>query len=496
MAQQSSSVKFLNISNFSAGISDSKKLGPKGSFQFAQSIDYRDEGTEFHLQPKAVKVSGSIVTGRIKWIVSGAPYDTNTYFYDENGVIYRETSAGVWSILRTVASSHGQGMDIYKDYIYYSQDTQVGRYGPLSGSPTFTDNWGTGYENTAVIGFAPVKAFGPGLAIGHGNFLAWFDGTVVPTNGTAAQIAALQMLEFNPGENVRCLEMIDEYLAIGTQFGNDILTNETGYVFYWDGSSTSFNFFASTENGGCNAIGNSNNRLFSILGSSSKLFINYRPFQPIQRVPKLTTKHYCEVWPGAITTWQNLVYIGLAANTDSPNIYQGAYSWGRTSSMYPESLSYDFPISTGNVGTTVKVTALKGLGNYLYMAWQDGSSYGVDKITADGDLVETGTYESLVFGEFSRNNQALTIKATHYPLRTGESVQVGYRLDRFSDYTYPEAANTVVGSIETRLPIQPAHAIYYELEFIVKISQTNNTSPTVIYCGIKFDQLPLQINDW
>jgi hypothetical protein len=130
------------------------------------------------------------------------------------------------------------------------------------------------------------------------------------------------------------------------------------------------------------------------------------------------------------------------------------------------------------------------------MAWKDGSSYGVDKVTANGTLASTGTYETLVFGEFSRNNQALTIKATHYPLATGESVQIGYRLDRFSDYTFPEAANTVVGSVETRLPVQPSDAIYYEIEFIVKLAQSNGTSPTVIYCGVKFDDLPHMLNDW
>jgi hypothetical protein len=349
------------------------------------------------------------------------------------------------------------------------------------------------------------------MAIGHGNYLAWYDGTIVPgdssgvadalakfisQSGNTPQTDALVTLQFDPGANVRCMEVIDEYLAIGTQHGTDITKNETGYVFYWDGSSDSFNFFASTENGGCNAVGNSNNRLVSILGSSSKLFINYRPFQPIQRIPKLLTKHYCEMWPGAITTWQNLVYFGLCANTDSTDIMQGAYSWGTTSSMYRESLSYDFPISTGHTGTTVGVSALKGMGNYLYMAWKDGSSYGVDKITANGTIASTGTYETLVFGQLSKDNQALVIKCTHYPLATGESVQIGYRLDRFSDYTFPESANSEVGSVYTRLPIAPEDARYSEIEFMIKLSQSNNTSPTIIYCGMKFEPLQNEQNDW
>jgi hypothetical protein len=496
---KSSTVKdeFLDIRAFYGGISDSRKLGPKGSYQFGQAINIRDEATEFHLQPTAEKVSSSTVTGLIKWIVED-PVSTNIYFYDANGVIYQQDSGGTWSVLRTVSNSKGQGLEIYADYLYYAQNTQVGRYGPLSSSPSFTDAWATGYEDTSLIGFAPIKAFVGGMAIGHGNYLAWFDGTVVPSTGyTSAESDALHELQFNPSQLVRCLEVNDEYLAIGTQKGTDILANESGYVFYWDGSSTTFNYFMSTENGGVCALGNSNNRLFSILGSSSKLFLNYRPFQPIQRIPKLTIKHYCEVWPGAVTTWQNLIHIGLAANTDSSSIYQGVYSWGRTSAQFPECLTYDYPISTGNTNSTnVKIGALKGLGNYLYIGWQDGSNYGVDKVTANGTLASEGSYESLVFGEMSRNNQALTIKCAHYPLQTGESVQIGYRLDRFSDYIYPEAANTTIDSMETRLPVQPSDAIYYEIEFIIKLTSTGATSPTVIYCGCKFDPLAAQFNDW
>ena len=115
---KSSADQFLDITLFSGGISDSRKLGPKGSFQFAQAINYRDEASEFHLQPAGVKVSGSTVTGKIKWIVKD-PVGGNIYFYDENGVIYQEDTNGNWSILRTVANSKGQGLEIYSDYLYY-----------------------------------------------------------------------------------------------------------------------------------------------------------------------------------------------------------------------------------------------------------------------------------------------------------------------------------------------------------------------------------------
>ncbi len=42
------------IRNFSAGISDSPKVGLPGSFAFARSIDFRSDPTQFTINPKAV----------------------------------------------------------------------------------------------------------------------------------------------------------------------------------------------------------------------------------------------------------------------------------------------------------------------------------------------------------------------------------------------------------------------------------------------------------
>lgn len=489
--------KFLNIKQYYGGISDSIRQGPKGSYQFGQSINFRDEATEFKLTPVSVKVSGSVVTDLIKWIVDGL--DGNLYFYGDTGNIYREDAGGSWSLIHTVPNSKGQGMDVYSDYIYYSWNTGVGRYGPLtSGSPSFTDTWASGYQDTTKIGFAPVKAFSTGLAIGNGRYVSWFDGSVIPTNGTAPQLAALTKIPLKPtGENVRSLEIIDEYLAIGTQRGNGVLSNEYGSIYYWDGASVSWNYFVSTDNGAVNALGNSNNRLFSLLGSSSSLYINYRPFQRIQRMPKIKTRDYCEVYPGAVTTWQNLIHFGSCANTNSTNLYQGIYSWGSTGQQFPEALSFDYPISTGTVNSTsVSIGSCKGLGNYLYFGWKDGASYGVDKVSASGNINTTGFYEALLFGDLGRDQAALTAKATHYPLLAGESVQVGYRLDRYSNFSFPVPANTTVGSIYTRVPMSSIDARFNEIELKVIITGPGTSTPTIVYVGVKFDDLPNESNDY
>ena len=79
-----------------------------------ESVDY------LTLSKAPTKVSGSTVTDLILWGVSGEPYTDNKYFLSEGGKLYRETSGGTWSSLRTVSGCSGEGLAIFDDYAYYA----------------------------------------------------------------------------------------------------------------------------------------------------------------------------------------------------------------------------------------------------------------------------------------------------------------------------------------------------------------------------------------
>lgn len=446
-----------------------------------RGCDIYSDPNKVSILPKAVKVSGTTVTGLIKWIAQGTPYDTNKYFYDHNGKIYREASDGSWSVLRTVTNSVGQGLAVVNDYLYYTQNTQIGRYGPLSGTPSFTDNWQTGLTNTSTTGFAPICPFLAGFAVGHGNKLGWWDGATWTPN----------QLTLPPGLHIRSLEVVDEFLMIGTWRGNSITDSEEGYVFVWDGVSSNPNFFFANPEGAANALLNSKNRLLSIWGSSGYIYQGYSPFEKIHQLPKLALGSYVEVFPGAVTNWKGLALFGFAGNTDSSSIEQGVYSYGSKSSRFPEVLNYMFPISTGTkTGTNLKIGALKGIGNYLYIAWQDGTSYGVDRVTNSGAPQSSALIEQLIFdnGDVFTDKLAKTIKVKHNALASGESIQIGYKRNRAPNYTFGPV-NLAIGSTETRLTIPPSDARFKEWQISVILSTTSSTSPVVTGIGFQFDNL-------
>lgn len=470
--------EILNFKYFFGGISESEKVGQQGSFYSGEHLNIYDEATSLGVLPASVKVSGTTVTDLVKWIVSGMPKDTNKYFYGDTGNIYMETSAGVWSKLQETANSGGQGMAYHDNYIYYTQDTQIGRYGPLDDSPVFDDDWQTGLNDTSDTNLAPVMAFKEGLAVGHGNYLGWWDGSVWDDD----------RIVLPPGLEIRSLDMFNEFIVIGTWRGSKITDDEEGYLFFWDGISETFNYFTNIPEGGINGLVNTKNRIFSVIGSSGALFLNYEPFEKIHQIPRLTLNQYLEVLPGAITNWKNLVHIGVSGGTNSSNVKQGIYTWGSKSKLYPEVLNFAHTISTGSSQTTdVKIGSVKGMGKYLYFGWQDGDVYGVDKVSDTGAPYSTATLELMIHDNDQMfNDKGInTIKVVHSPLLTGESITIGYKIDRASSYTTGDA-NSTVGSTETRLNVNDR---YVELQVECIIGSSATTSPTVRYVGFEFDPL-------
>ena len=128
------------ISDFSGAIATtSEKKDIANSARFVKGMNPYEDPAYITLSRKATKVSGSTVVTLPHWAEDGSPWDTNRYFYDSGGKIYRETSGGTWSALRTVSGGAGEGLLVFDNYLYYPLAVELGRYGPLDGTPAFQD---------------------------------------------------------------------------------------------------------------------------------------------------------------------------------------------------------------------------------------------------------------------------------------------------------------------------------------------------------------------
>lgn len=488
--------QILNQQQFNGGIGASDKIGVPGSYAFSQNIDIHTDPMRFTLQTATQKVSGTTVTGLVKWIVSGAPYDSNKYFYDASGNIYKETSGGSWSLLRAVVSSHGQGMCVFQDYLYYVQDSQVGRYGPLSGAPAFTDAWQTGIANTAATGFAPATGFKTVLAVGAGNVLSIWDGTT----WTAALITLL------PGLNIRSFGTLNEYLAIGTwrSLSGNVYESEEGYVFFWDGTYTrstpavgAVSFFVNVPEGSCNALQNTRNTLLGIMGSTGILYQDAygysNQFDKLQATPKVKPSEWMEVYPDAMNNWNGKTYWGVS-NSNSSTAVRAVYEWGSISRTYPAVLNCPFTISTGHSGTGVQIGAIAGFGTKMYVSWADNGTYGVDVVLKGASYYSSGYLDLFHFdnGTVYKDKMGLAVKATHTALNPGETVQLGYVknrgplvLDTAHSYS---ASDDAPDATRLVLPIGN-DARFNELQIRVVLGSSGSTAPQVLSVGMQFEDL-------
>lgn len=464
------------------GISFANKIGRNGSFGFGKYLDIYTDPNDLTLNQVPIKVSGSTVTGLVKWIEDGTPYDTNRYFYDAAGKIYQETTSGVWSVLQTTADSHGQGFAIHGDYLYYTQNTQIGRYGPLSGTPVFDDDWQTGLNDTSSTGFAPILTFKEGFAVGHGNKIAWWDGAVWDAEALIL-----------PGElNVRTLTKNDQYIVIGAWRGNSVTSSEDAYIFTWDSLTDTFNDFAPTD-GAVNAMNFSRNKLLSIQGHQGFIYTDMAPFNKVHQMPKITFRDYIDIFPGAITSWRGQNYFGVSDSSSTESI-RGIYSYGSTSSvLFADALNLAHGISTGNSGNTVQISAIKGIGDELYIGWRDGTSYGVDKIDRSSTYATTGTFESMIEDDKRPRDEkrVRVIEVAHAALATGESIAINYRFERASSWT-SGITNSTVGSIITRLFI---NKLFREMEWQVIITGPGTTTPRIVEQCMTYDDTREERNE-
>lgn len=118
------------------GIASSPHVG----FGDVRNIDIHSVIGAARLNKNMGKRSGTTVTGAPLWLAPDQKNSGNSYALDINGVPYwGTTNSTSWSVINGYSSSNtsGNGLAIWKDYLFLAKDAEVDTFGPLSGM-TFT----------------------------------------------------------------------------------------------------------------------------------------------------------------------------------------------------------------------------------------------------------------------------------------------------------------------------------------------------------------------
>ena len=344
-------------------------------------------------------------------------------------------------------------------------------------------NLNTFYQILVDDIYHPMTQFENYVVIGNERYVAKLE---------AGNIYNPHQLTLPAGYRVRCFAKWDEYLAIGVWKGDSITDTDQGKVFLWDGNSdtsgtSSPNTIVDVLEGGVNAMQGAAGVLSIIAGYDGKL-LQYGGGQTIKvdQMPLLENNKYCEIAPGAMCMWRAILLFGATLNTDSENVHQGVYGYGRLNVNYPNSLGFDFPLSLGDQqSSAVKVGCLFPTGQSLYVGWQKGNVYGIDKVSVTNDCYATASLE-LSLNDFRRMSQyklPLVFRVDFEPLTSGQSVTIKVKSEREFSWRILETEDTV-GATEVRAIV---HEQVKEIQFAIDIASTSGVSPVIIQAALDSD---------
>lgn len=333
----------------------------------------------------------------------------------------------------------------------------------------------------------PIKHFLNMLAIGNERYLATWDASTYTPH----------RLTLPAGYRVRSLGFWNEYLAIGTMQGTNIYDHEIGRVFFWDGVSTTYNFYIDVPEGAVNALFGSSGVLHIIAGYQGD-HLEYHGGSKavkVKRVPRLDGDEYMEVYPGALTMYRTLLHYGAAGSSDATNMQRGVYSWGSRNRMYADAQTLDHTISTGRYDSNVSIGMVFPVAGDLLIGWKDNVSYGVDVVDQAASVYPSGTVEFPIhdYGHVWKEKDAQTVRGDHVALETGHSLAVKYKLDRQAQWTEMSSPHSYSASEDTnkaqktRLSLRGGR--HKEVQLALDMATTVTTSPKVLSVGLEYSPL-------
>ena len=458
----------LRFKNWSGGLSDSVYRGIEGSFAKGTGLDIHSEPGLLKVNQKLKKDSGTIVLDLVKFQVKAS--DGNNYFFGDTGKIYKRTVEGVWSTPQVNANGGCLGAEEHKDYIYYASATKLGRFGPLSGSPTWTDSWATFLNGNTVSHFMLKSEKHDELFICDGKDIACVDDTSTFLN-TVLDLKETYVAKF--------LIPYDINILIGADNGRKTR------LFWWDGVDVTWmddKIFSQTP---IQLLMDAESYIVMQLGNYGKFYyFDGSNKGDLKQIPGSYSKtKTLKIHSGAADLFQGHPFFGISNKEGNPAL-QGVYSWRRHNKNYPYVLNLEYVISQNKLAS-IEIGCVKADGDDLYVSWKDGSTYGVDII--DFDNKYNGAYlETLLINPSREWEKTFTA----FPL-TFRKLSAGCSLKMYAKTDYATDWGTVLGTVNTtdaiddgdtfRKPI-PAVAIQLKIEF----GTSGNNAPEVEELDVLF----------
>lgn len=453
----------------------------EGSFLRGVQLDYRTDPSSLSLNKNEVGASLPTTIDLAKWIVPGGLSTQATFTLDQSGYIKKRSVTGVWTDFSSHASSAGQGLGYWRgdDKLFFTNYGQIGFYGPLEGTATYNPSW---QSLTIDNDYHPIKEFRDFLAVGNARYVATWD---------AISWDADRLL-LPSGWRIRSLEPWNEYLAIGCWRGSRVDSDSKGIIFFWDGISTTYNYFVETK-GAVMAMKTVGSELFILLGPRGELWKYNGGLSKVTDFPGvLPFNDVMSVNPGAMSETGGLIMMGVAGLTSLSSAAKGIYSYGTRHPAIPETFNMEYIGNATDIGGAFaenaynKIGAVGNIQNKLLFSTYHPTLAGAPVIVEiDGNspfnTVRGGRYESLVIndGEPHRIKRAMKFVANFAPLPSGVRMTFYYRADGGAWTTIGSMGN--LGEVEFETVRDPLPFDFREVQLGVEFNQASSDPQPKLY---------------
>lgn len=360
----------LSITDFNGGISPIKGKGVRGSFAFGYGLNIRDNNT-LKCNQRLVKDSGTTVVDLI--LVMFKASDGNVYAFGDTGKIYRKV-AGTWALAYTDSDGRISGACQFKStsdtYILYATQTKLKRITLANAAGTWSGNITTvdTFANGDADDFHTMRNAIGVVLIEDGDLLAEYD------YEDAHNMAALRMPTGTIGKSM--LDRNDRVIVGGREF-------DDGRIITWERTQDSWEAKKPAQGNDVNGMGFLEQGVVAQVGDKGHLrYWNFGEVSPLIRIPGTAN-----CYPGGVVEYGTLTHFGMNGGTKN-----GVYSIGRLNLNDPRALNLEYVPSHGKL-TGTEIGAMATDGEDLYVAWKDGTTYGIDVI--DHDNKAPAVYESL-----------------------------------------------------------------------------------------------------
>lgn len=435
----------LVISAPRQGISQSPHVG----FGDCRNLDVFTSPGIVKLNNLTAKASASTVTGLIQWMVKNPLVPTEVWGLDNGGQVYKSTDSGAsWAtVAGETAGGAGQGLAIWKDYLFVARTTNLDVYGPLTSGSAWSNSWKT-IDSDALWHPMIVSKNDGKLYGGAGRFVYSLDEVTGQTfaPGTGATYTwTQQALDLPVNYRIKCLEELGNNLMCGTWVGTNVYDYRIADIFPWDRSAVSFGQPVTLSVNGIHGLLNNGNYLIVLAGIEGTVYrsdgVSATPIGQIpQSIADISGGKYLEWLPGAICNYKGRPFFGVSGGGTSAIAGMGVYSLLQTGQGTV--LTHEHTVSTGNDGTSnvLKIGALIGITrDNILIGWRDNSTYGIDNITVTSF---TTSYGGFFITPLYRVGTKLQPRkfiecevSLDRPLRANEGIRLAYRTDLTSSFT-------------------------------------------------------------